>query len=266
MSQMCNSIDTLSMSYLDEELAAEEKREVELHLLECASCREKVSEERQEVLMLRQRLAAPAVPALVRAKTMRLLDREDAQVGRALLRERLARWLLPGTSFAVAAAALLVFVFFREPANKTSLGEVASSRSLEAMQVTGAATTDVWLQQQIAGTNAPRFDGIELVGGSHAIFRGQPVAKLMYEVGTRGPQRFRLEAYLFRPRNGDIEIGRPVQFAGRTLYVSTIDDLPSVTYRDEQNVGYLFVSRDLSQRALLELVLQSDLIDRDGLR
>ena len=36
---LCESIDTLSMAYLDDELAAEERRELELHLHRCASCR-----------------------------------------------------------------------------------------------------------------------------------------------------------------------------------------------------------------------------------
>ena len=46
MSNLCHSIDTLSMAYLDDELAAEERRELELHLGECASCRGHLDGER----------------------------------------------------------------------------------------------------------------------------------------------------------------------------------------------------------------------------
>ena len=37
---LCESIDTLAMAYLDDELAAEERHELEPHLTECAACRD----------------------------------------------------------------------------------------------------------------------------------------------------------------------------------------------------------------------------------
>jgi anti-sigma factor RsiW len=259
MSQVCDSIDTLSMSYLDQELAPEEKRELELHLLECAACRNHVQEERQEVEMLRQRLATPPTPDLVRVKVTRMLDREDAQVRRSMLRERVGRWLLPGTSIAVAAAALLVFAFLRTPQSSSQFGRGLVRQQQEPMQVTGAATQP-WLEQQIAGTVVPRFDGIELVGGRIAQIDDRAVAQLVYQVG---PQQFQLEAYLFRARGIDLEVGRSVQtYSGRMLHVSSVDGVPAISYVDENRVAYVFMSRDLSERALLSVVLNSELIDR----
>jgi anti-sigma factor RsiW len=264
MSQVCDSIDTLSMSYLDEELAPEEKRELELHLLECSSCRDHVQEARQEIGMLRQRLSAFPMPDLVRAKVTHSLDREDAQVRRKLYRERLSRWALPGTSIVAAAAALLVFVFLPSQQGTRSLSTVVASRQAQPFQITGAATGP-WLEQQIAGTVAPSFDpGVELMGGSVSQVDARTVAHLVYEVGTTGRQRFQLEAFLFAAHSIELNVGRAVATdSGRVLYVSSLDDgRPAITYVDEKGVGYVFISSDFSQRALLFLVLTSELIDR----
>ena len=39
---LCESIDTLAMAYLDDELASEERRELETHLHDCNACRAEV--------------------------------------------------------------------------------------------------------------------------------------------------------------------------------------------------------------------------------
>ena len=54
---LCDSIDTLSMAYLDDELAAEERRELELHLTECTSCRAHLDGERAEQATLHRALS-----------------------------------------------------------------------------------------------------------------------------------------------------------------------------------------------------------------
>lgn len=262
MSQVCDTIDTLSMSYLDEELASEEKRELELHLLECVSCRERVAEERQEVEMLRQRLAMPPTPELVRAKMMRALDREDAQVSRAQLKERVGRWLLPGTSILVAAAALMVFVFARTPDQGLPFGRAVISGQPVALSIRGEAPTQNWVEQQIAGTRTPRFEGIDLIGGSMMNIDGRTVARLAYQVRTDGALAFELEAYLFRIKSNETNIGEEVLIQGRIVHVSSSSGQPAVTYVDENGIGYVFTSKDLTERALLELVGSSNLIDR----
>src|SRR6185436_19937339 len=94
---LCNSIDTLAMAFLDDELAAEERRELELHLLDCASCRQHVDGERADISLVRK------------ARIARALDGEDAEAARRE-RRRWSQWLLPGTAIAAAAAAILLFV------------------------------------------------------------------------------------------------------------------------------------------------------------
>lgn len=261
MSQMCNSIDTLSMAYLDDELAPEERRELELHLLECAACSEHVQAERQDASLRRQLLAAPPTPELVRAKVHKMLDREDAYTARAELRERLSRWLLPGTAIAVAAAAMLVFVFLREPQYGGSLPAVGKVAELP-MSVTGVRTGP-WLEEQMDAP-APSFGvGIELLGGRMAKIDERDVAQLVYEVSAGGSRSFQLEAFLFKVRGDELHQGRAVRApSGHNLHLTRLDDLPAITYVDENQNGYVFLSQDLSERALLDLVLSSDLIDR----
>ncbi len=263
-SQVCSSIDTLSMSYLDEELAPEEKRELELHLLDCTSCRDHVSEERQEVNELRKRLAMPPMPDLVRAKVTRLIDREEAQISRDQLKERVRRWILPGTSIAAAAAALVVFVFLGAagPDKALPFAQVVGRPQQTPLTVRGERDAQTWLQQQIAGSEAPRFEGIDLLGGNLATYAGRTVARLVYEVSTTSPQSFQLEAFLFRPQPDELTAGEEVQYRGLVLHVATINGQPAVTYVDENGLGYIFSSRDLSARTLLELVCSSNLIDR----
>ena len=59
---LCQSIDTLAMAYLDDELVSEERRELELHLLSCATCKHHVESERAEIALVRRALAPPPAP------------------------------------------------------------------------------------------------------------------------------------------------------------------------------------------------------------
>ena len=105
MLKLCDDIDTLAMMLCDGELAAQEQRDVELHLLECSACRAHVDRERVVLGELRQRLAPPPAPALLRARIGRALD----EVDRAR-RPTWRSWALPAAAATAAAAALAVFV------------------------------------------------------------------------------------------------------------------------------------------------------------
>src|SRR5262249_2624201 len=106
---LCHSIDTLAMAFLDDELAAEERRELELHLLDWASCRKEVEGEGADCELVRKAGVAPPASAMLKARISRMLDAEDAEDARRE-RRRLSQWLLPGSAMAAAAAAILVFV------------------------------------------------------------------------------------------------------------------------------------------------------------
>src|SRR5215218_5353702 len=102
---VCNSIDTLSMAYLDDELATEERHELEAHLTECASCRGMLDRERADRSMIQRALAAPAAPDTLRARINRGLDAQDREDTREQ-RRRWSSYLLPTSAIMAAAAAI----------------------------------------------------------------------------------------------------------------------------------------------------------------
>ncbi|HSR98341.1 MAG TPA: zf-HC2 domain-containing protein, partial [Kofleriaceae bacterium] len=102
---LCHSIDTLAMAFLDDELAGEERRELELHLLDCASCRQHVESERADISLVRKALVVPPASAMLKARIARALDAEDVEAARRD-RRRWSQWVLPGSAIAAAAAAI----------------------------------------------------------------------------------------------------------------------------------------------------------------
>src|SRR5689334_5980081 len=121
---LCQNIDTLAMAFLDDELAAEERRELELHILECSSCKQHVDSERADLELVRGALVAPPAPELLKARIARALDGEDRAATKATWR-RWTSWALPGSAMIAAAAAVIVaFVAVRPPSTEAS-GPVA---------------------------------------------------------------------------------------------------------------------------------------------
>src|ERR1041384_284168 len=100
---LCQSIDTLAMAYLDDELVGEERRELELHLLGCAACKQHVDSERADLQLVRKALVAPPAPDMLKARIGRALDLEDKEQAR-VQRRRWTAFLLPGSASIAAAA------------------------------------------------------------------------------------------------------------------------------------------------------------------
>ena len=75
---LCESIDTLAMAYLDDELASEERHELEAHLTECADCRAQLEGERADHALIKRALVIAPAPDLLRAKLIRALDRWES--------------------------------------------------------------------------------------------------------------------------------------------------------------------------------------------
>src|SRR5262245_16667690 len=110
MTKLCDTIDTLAMVYLDDELDAAEQRELELHLHDCAECRDHIAAERTSRVKLRALLAPPPTPDMLRARINGSLDREDRATAVAGRSKLLRKMLLPGAALAAAAAALVFVV------------------------------------------------------------------------------------------------------------------------------------------------------------
>ena len=103
---LCESIDTLAMAYLDDELAAEERRELESHLTGCGSCRAHLDDERAEHALVVRALAAPPAPdrCALESPSRSTVKMPSSRTQRA---PAWTRWMLPGVAIAGAAAAIV---------------------------------------------------------------------------------------------------------------------------------------------------------------
>jgi anti-sigma factor RsiW len=266
---LCQSIETLSMSFLDDELVAEERRELELHLLDCASCRQHVEAERAEISLIRRALVAPPASAVLKARIARALDAEDAAAVR-IERRRWSSWLLPGSAIAAAAAALLVvFAGARTPSSPESAAVATvvkrQSRGLP-LEVQGAST-GAWLRRNFAPVEPPQFTepGILLLGGRLLPngIANHDAALLQYLVEF-GSERLSLTAIVLKDlQRDDLGGGQAYQVGDLVLRVHNANGMPAVTYIDpSDHVGYVFASEHMTASELLRLVVSTDLIAR----
>jgi anti-sigma factor RsiW len=265
---LCQSIETLSMAFLDDELVAEERRELELHLLDCAGCRQRVETERAELELIRKALVAPPASALLKARIARALDAEDVAQVRSE-RRRWSRWLLPGSAIAAAAAALLVVVTgVGTPASRESsaVATVVKKQQSLPLEVQGASTGP-WLRDHFAPVEPPRFTepGIALLG-ARLLPNGianHDAALLQYLV-TLGPNQLTLTAVVLKDLRGDeLTDGQAYRVGGLVLRVHDANGMPAVTYIDpDDHVGYVFASERMTADELFRLVVSTDLISR----
>lgn len=254
---LCANIDTLAMAYLDDELADEELRELELHLRECADCRALVDGERESLAELRRRLAPPPAPDLLRARLRVDLDREDAEAARADRRERVRGWLLPGFATTVAAAALMLFV-----ASKSGmLGDP------ERADVTAAVVTQQMSRPQVSDTVRPVVGGaiaqasVDKVASWHSELHGRDVVHQLYQVTHSWGGRVVVQVSVFNARGWQIESGEAVRIGGRDLWVVSARGRMAVVHRGPDDLGYVFTS-DVGARELLQVIAEHGLIDR----
>jgi anti-sigma factor RsiW len=271
---LCQSIETLAMAYLDDELVAEERRELELHLLSCAACKAHVESERADLALVRKALAPPPAPPKLKVSIQRLLDAEDRAAVRAG-RQRWTRFFLPGSAALAAAAALAVFVSAppaQEPQTSNGVAREAvrvQSRQLP-LEVQGPATGP-WLRQNFAANvEPPQFTepGIELYGARLTAIAGHDAALLKYVV-TMGTRRVVLTAVVMGDLRGDeLSGGTPVKIAGnQRMHLHSANGTPALTYVDESDppgarLGYTFASDGLTPNELIDLVVSSNLIKR----
>ncbi len=269
---LCQSIDTLAMAFLDDELVPEERRELELHLLDCAGCKQHVETERAELQLVRKALAPPPTPDIVKMRLHRALDVEDREaikVERQRSRSVVARWLLPGAAIAVGAVAIFAFVLIKpQPAPVTGAvaKEVVRQQARTMPLEVRGASTGTWLRENFAAVDPPQFRAprldITLQGARLTAVAGHNAAQLRYEV-TSGDSKFTLTAVVIDDlQNDELMGGTPIKLGDRTLRIHDANGIPAVTYVDEHFMGYVFASDRLSSQELLELVVSSDLIGR----
>jgi anti-sigma factor RsiW len=260
---LCSSIDTLAMAYLDDELAATERHELEAHLTECSACRAHLEGERADQASIVRALAAPPAPDLLRRRIALALDEAD----RAAAREQRRRWtrhMLPGSAILAAVAAIAVFVGVRpsEHVGRVVHDAVRAEPRRLPLEVQGAMT-EQWLRQNFEPTiDPPQFvaPGSHLIGSRllpHGI-NNHDAALLAYQVNLNG-NPFTLSVLIVRNIQADeLSDGTETHFGGRTLHVVEDDGRTVVTYVDG-NLGYMFLAPELTPNELVWLVGQSDL-------
>lgn len=108
MKRDCNEMGKLITGYVDRELDSRNLSEVETHLGECPSCRERYESERQVKELLRERTGTVKAPTELRNRIRRRLQRE-AKTSPSI-REFLRTYFAfhPGLSMATAVALLLL--------------------------------------------------------------------------------------------------------------------------------------------------------------
>jgi anti-sigma factor RsiW len=264
---LCQSIDTLAMAFLDHELAPEEQRELEVHLHQCAGCHSHVAAEQAQLMSMRQALAAPAATDMFRAAMSRRLDELEHTATVAARRARWQRWMLPGAAMAAAAAALVFFVANRPVEHDTALAKDAVRQQLRPapLEVSGPSTMP-WLREHFeAGVTPPVFPSarVVLMGARLTSVAGRDAAQLLYEVRGDDGGRFGLTAFVVQGvTSSDLPTGQNVDVGGGVvLRVSIADGTPSVSFVDGGK-AYIFVTRELSAQALLEVVTAADLVHR----
>jgi len=266
---LCKTIDTLAMAYLDDELAAEERHELEAHLTECASCRDMLERERADRSMIRRALAAPPASDVLRARITRALD-EQVREDTKQQRRRWTSYVLPSSAIAAAAAALAVFVAVQTPSSTQKVANVAqdavrqSSRALP-LEVQGPGTGP-WLQQHFASDiTPPQFvdESTQLLGARllPSGINGHDAAMMRFQVRLPGRSPFQLDVLAVHDlRDDEMRDGTPVQLNDRTLYVFEDRGRAVVSYVAPNRVGFMFIAPELSVRELLTLASRANLV------
>lgn len=273
---LCQSIDTLAMAYLDDELVSEERRELELHLLSCGTCKHHVESERAEIDLVRVALTPPPAPASLKASITGLLDAEDRQATRAV-RQRWTKFALPGGAALAAAAALVVFVAAQRPeapaATATSARVAREAVRVQSRQLpydVRGPDTNQWTQQRFsADISPPQFSepGVELLGGREVLIDGRDAVLLRYLVGLES-NRYTLNAFMIRDLNEEtFSGGTPIKIGNnRTLRMHNAGGTPLITYVDRSSngtwIGYVFSAERLTMDELLAVVVSWNLIGR----
>lgn len=269
---LCKSIDTLSMAYLDDELADEERHELEAHLTECAACRAHLEQERADVSLVRRALVAPPASDMFRARVMRALDGEE-RLEQAAQRRRWYQYLLPGSAMVAAAAAIALFVGVQAPGqnNATRTATVVHQAAREGvrpmpLQVSGSQT-DPWVRTTLA-VAPPKFQepNAKVLGAGEypAGIDGHKAGFISYEINLTGnpTDAFYLSVMVIHDVNpNDWQEGQAVRLGSRIVHVVPMEDgRKVVSYVDEAGRGYLFMAPQLTVNELVWLVGRTDLV------
>jgi anti-sigma factor RsiW len=264
----CRDIQPLFGAYLDGELTEREIEDIDSHGETCADCAQALREEAVFLTRIKKELATPPAPEDFKKRLAQKLDGVDREVKTAVRRQRIA-WALPGGSALAAAAALVLFVVSKTSGiggmqSASITQDVVTQRFEQPAPVvrTGSRPelTRVAQDQVHIPIRPPRFahSGVELKGIYTSNVQGRNAAVFVYDF-VRGGKHSAVYMYAFDARGLDFRTSESRILDGRELFLSEIRGMGTVSYKDEQQVGYVFMS-DMSPNELEELVRHSDLL------
>lgn len=272
--RICDSIASVAMVYLDGELAAEEKHELETHLTECARCRSEVDNAHVEQEVLRVALAAPRAPAAMRSRLTAALDdaeRAEAIDIRRADRRRWSSWLLPGSAIVAAAAAIAVFLgvgqigFMGSSGNVGSIARAGLHQQIRAipLEIGGPTFGEPRFAKELTQVVGSRLLGHRIlpegVSGHDATLYAYdvPINDELHHIARRVVLTLLVIENIAQDQMAD---GEAVRKGGRLLHVVQIDGHTAVTAVDANRRGYMFMAEDLSPQELVSLVGRTSLV------
>lgn len=268
--RLCENITTVAMVYLDGELAAEEKHELETHLTECTACRGEVDTAQMEQDIRRMALATPRAPEAVRSRVLAALDQADQTEAidiRRAERRRWSSWLLPGSAIAAAAAAMFVFVAGIMPLG-SDVGAIARAglhQQIRAipLEIGGPTFGGSTVANELSQVEGSRLLGHRIlpegVSGHDATLYAYdvPINDDLHHIARRVVLTMLLIENITQDQMSD---GEPVQAGGRLLHIVKIDGHTAVTAVDASRRGYMFMAAELSPQELVALVGRTSLV------
>jgi anti-sigma factor RsiW len=267
---LCESIDTLAIAYLDDELASEERRELDTHLTECTSCRAEIDGARADQSLIQTSLVAPRATDTMRMRMVKALDvadRETAQQAAKTSRKRLSAFVLPGTAIFAAAAAILVFVGvnMKGPSSAGSVSRAAIRQQVRSLplEVQGAST-GAWVRQY-AEVEPPHINtGSQLLGARMLPggIGGHDGTLLSYQITLNNRPLVMSVLVIEDVKPEELAEGEEVDAGGRMVRVVQSDGHTVVTCVDNNHHGYMFMSDEMAVGDLIRLVGRTSLVGR----
>lgn len=272
----CNDFRARLILYLDDELQGSERRVLEAHLEQCASCRATFTNERQFVQAIRQSAPLHQAPTQLRARVEQLIgDSPISMSAPVRLRRRIQQVLSPTPAgysrhlrlsaaavVVVAVIAGAVFVYYPNPAPSPVNGpsefalmaaetHLRRTRGQLPLEITSAAPGQIsnWFADKVSfSVKLPnyqeasgqeklyRLEGARLVG-----YKNDYAAYVAYQMKTRPISLVITSERIARPMGGE-----QIAAKGLTFHYNSIEGLKVITWSD-RGLTYALVS-DLEER------------------
>src|SRR3569833_788304 len=264
---LCESIDTLAMAYLDDELASEVCRVFVFFFFVCFVCPAEVEGARADQALIQTSLVAPRMTDTMRMRLVKSLVVVVLVSSFALCLRRFSLLALLGAAIAAAAAAILVFVGVNvKPESQSSaIAQAAVHQQTRALplEVQGPRTSD-WVRQY-AAVAPPE---VEAPGGSQLLgarmlpggINGHDGTLLSYDI-TVGGRHVVLSLLVIQgvcPE--EMQDGEEVDAGGRMVHIIQSNSHNAVTITDANHRGYMFMADELPIADLISLVGRTSLV------